>query len=121
MQIPLQVTFRHMPTSAAVEGNIRGQISYLEQHFDNITGCRVVIDAPPAHRNKGGPFSVHIDLTVPGREIFVSSERDNRDAHTDVYVAIRDAFEAAKRQLDAHARQLRGEVKTHPSPHNGLS
>jgi len=116
MQIPLQVTFRHMSTSTAAEDNIRRHVTYLEQHFENITGCRVVIDAPPAHRNKGGPFSVHIDLTVPGREIFVSSERENREAHTDVYIAIRDAFEAAKRQLDAHARKLRGEVKNHSQP-----
>ena len=113
MQLPLQITFRHMATSAAVEDHIREQMAYLEQHYDQITGCRVVIDAPPAHRNKGAPFSVHIDLTVPGRELFVNSARDNRTAHTDVYIAIRDAFEALKSQLDEHTRRRRGDVKYH--------
>jgi ribosomal subunit interface protein len=113
MQLPLQITFRHMGTSAAVEDNIREQVAYLEQHFEHITGCRVVIDAPAAHRNKGAPFSVHIDLTVPGREIVVNSVRDDRSAHTDVYVAIRDAFDAVKRQLDGHTRRRRGDVKHH--------
>jgi ribosomal subunit interface protein len=111
MQIPLQITFRHMGTSQAVEDNIREQVAYLEQHFDRITGCRVVIDAPPAHRNKGGPFSVHVDLTVPGREIVVNSVRDDHTQHTDVYVAIRDAFDAVQRQLDGHTRRQRGDVK----------
>jgi len=113
MQLPLQITFRHMTTSAAVEDHIREQMAYLEQHYDHITGCRVVIDAPPAHRNKGAPFSVHIDLTVPGRELFVNSVRDDRSAHADVYIAIRDAFEALKRQLDEHIRRRRGDVKYH--------
>ena len=117
MQLPLQITFRHMGPSAAVENNIRGHVAYLEQHFDHITGCRVVIDAPPAHRNKGGPFSVHVDLTVPGREIFVNSARDDRVEHGDVYVAIRDAFDAVKRQLDAHTRRQRGEVKSRVALH----
>ena len=116
MQIPLQITFRHMGPSQAVEEKIREHVAYLERHFDRITGCRVVIDSPPAHRNKGGPFSVHIDITVPGKEIVVSSEREQRPEHTDAYVAIRDAFDAMQRQLDAHARRVRGEVKNHAEP-----
>jgi ribosomal subunit interface protein len=114
MQLPLQITFRHMTTSAAVEERIREHVAYLEQHFENITGCRVVIDAPPAHRNKGGPFSVRVDLTIPGREIFVNSARDDRSAHSDVYVAIRDAFDALNRQLEGHVQRRRGNVKQHP-------
>lgn len=116
MQIPLQITFRHMVTSVAADEAIREHVDYLEQFFDNVTGCRVVIDAPPAHRTKGGPFSVHLDLTVPGREIFVSTERDHRETHSDLYIALRDAFDAAKRQLDGHAQRQRGELKNHSSP-----
>lgn len=113
MQVPLRITFRHMAPSAAVETRIREHVEYLEQHFDRITACRVVIDAPPAHRNKGGPFSVHIDLSIPGHEIHVNSERDDRAAHADAYVALRDAFEAVQRQLDGHTRKQRDEVKRH--------
>jgi ribosomal subunit interface protein len=113
MQIPLQITFRHMDTSPAVETRVREHVHYLEQHFDRITGCRVVIDAPPAHRNKGGPFSIHIDVTIPGREIHVSSERDDRAEHADAYVALRDAFEALQKQLDGHTRKRRDEAKRH--------
>ena len=111
MQTNLKITFRHMTSSAAVENNIRKHLAQLEHHFERITSCHVVVDTPPAHRNKGGPFSVRIDLTVPGREIFVNSARDDRAQHTDVYVAIRDAFEAVARQLDAHMRRRRDEAK----------
>jgi len=106
-----------MSPSAAVETRVREHVEYLEQHFDRITACRVVIDAPPAHRNKGGPFSIHVDLTVPGREIHVNSERDDRTAHTDAYVALRDAFEAVKRQLDVHTRKRRDEAKHRSEVH----
>ncbi len=114
MQTNLKITFRHMPSSAAVEDVIRKHVEQLEHYFDRIVRCHVVVDTPPAHRNKGGPFSVHVDLTVPGREIFVNSARDDHPEHADVYVAIRDAFDAVTRQLDSHTRRQRDEVK-----HNG--
>ncbi len=34
-------------------------------------------------------------------------------SHEDVYVAVRDAFNAAARRLEDHARRMRGDVKTH--------
>ena len=111
MQTNLKITFRHMASSAAVEESIRKHLAQIERHFENIVGCHVVIDTPPAHRNKGGPFSVHIDLTIPGRELFVNSARNDRQEHTDVYVAIRDAFDALAKQLDNHVRRHRGEDK----------
>jgi hypothetical protein len=47
------------------------------------------------------PFNIHIDLGVPGKEIVV-----DRQENEDAYVALRDAFDAAKRQLEDYARQL---------------
>jgi ribosome-associated translation inhibitor RaiA len=43
---------------------------------------------------------VRIDLKVPGKEIVV-----NRDHDEDIYVALRDAFDVARRQLEDHARR----------------
>ena len=111
MQQPLQITFRHMNSSPAVEQTVRGHLTYLEQHFDNISGCRVVIEPPPAHRNKGGPFLVRVDLTVPGRELVAVSGRGDQGEHADAYVAIRDAFTAMERQLDGFVRRRRDTPK----------
>jgi ribosomal subunit interface protein len=111
MQVPLQITFRHMAPSAAVEDRFREQVAYLEQHFENISSCRVVIDVPPAHRNKGGPFAVSIDMTIPGRELVATSGRTDQAEHADAYVAIRDAFDALERQLDGFVRRRRDVAK----------
>jgi len=113
MQSPLRITFRHTEPSPAVEARVREHVDRLERFHAHITGCHVVIEAPAAHRHKGAPFDIKIDLTVPGGEICVRSERAEHEAHMDVYVALRDAFDAAKRRLQDHAREHRGDVKRH--------
>lgn len=116
MQTPLRITFRHMETSPAVEARVREHVEWLERFHDRITGCHVVIERPPAHRHKGAPFDVKIDITVPGDEIVVRSERAEHGAHVDVYVALRDAFDSARRLLQDQAREHRGDVKRHDLP-----
>lgn len=119
MQIPLEVTFHNMDRSDAVEANIREKADKLERYFDRIVGCRVVVEAPHKHGRKGKMFEVRIDVSVPGKEILVNRAGPKNRAHEDVYVAIRDAFAAAGRQLEDHARKVRGEVKTHEAPPHG--
>lgn len=113
MQVPLQVTFHGMDPSAAVEDRVRERATKLERLCDHIISCRVVIESPHKHHQHGQIFSVRIDVTVPQHEIVVSREPAQNHAHEDVYVAIRDAFDAAERRLEDHVRQQRGEVKTH--------
>jgi ribosome-associated translation inhibitor RaiA len=96
-----------------VEARVRRFAARLERFNDRIVGCSVVIEAPPAHHVKGAPFSVRIDITVPGREI---SARNDRAEHADIYAALRDAFDAVTRRLQDHAREQRGDVKAHSLP-----
>lgn len=111
MTVPVQITLRDMPHSEAVETKIREKAEKLERFFDRIMGCRVVVEMPQRHKHQGKLHSVRIDLTVPGAELVA-----NHAQHEDVYVAIRDAFQAITRQLEDHARRQRGEVKTHAAP-----
>jgi cold shock CspA family protein/ribosome-associated translation inhibitor RaiA len=113
MQTPLQITFRHMEPSPAVEAHVREHVGRLERFHGRITGCHVVIEAPAGHRNKGAPFDIRIELTVPNGKIHVRSDRGEPEAYMDVYLALRDAFDAAKRLLQDHAREHRGDVKSH--------
>lgn len=108
MQIPLQITIRDMPVSAALEDHIREKAAKLERFYPPLMGCRVVVELPHKHKHKGKQFNVRIDLTVPGSEIVI-----NHDQSEDVYVALRDAFEVAKRKLEDYGRRQRGDVKTH--------
>ena len=119
MQVPLQMTFRHMESSPAVEARIKEHVARLERFHHRITGCHVVIEGPPAHRHKGAPFDVRIDLTVPGREITVRSERAEHEAHMDLYVSLRDAFDSMRRRLQDEVREARGDVKHHALPNVG--
>lgn len=99
MRTPLRITFRHMDPSSAVEARIREHMDRLERFHKRITGCHVIVEAPAGHRRHGAPYDITIDLTVPGKEVAVRSGHPEREAHTDVYVAIRDAFDDVKRLL----------------------
>ena len=108
MQTPLQITIRDIEHSDALETHIRDKAAKLEEFFERITSCRVIVEMPHRHQHQGKQFKVRIDIGVPGSEIVV-----NRDHAEDVYVALRDGFDSAKRQLEEYARKLRGDVKTH--------
>lgn len=114
MQSPLQITIRNMPPSEALETHIRDKAQKLESLFEHIVSCRVVVEVPHKHKQQGKQFNVRIDLGVPGSEIVV-----NRDQHEDPYVALRDAFDSAKRQLEDYVRRIRRETKAHSPEHCG--
>ena len=106
MQVPLQITVRGMPHSDALDARIRAKVAKLEEFHPQITSCRVAVEELGKHQQQGRHFQVRIDVRVPGREIVA-----NRDHDEDVYVALRDAFDVLKRQLEEEIRLKRGEVK----------
>lgn len=108
MQIPMQVTFRDVPQSDAVEAAIREKAEKLQQFYRDLITVRAVVGAIQRHHHKGKRYNIRLDISVPGGEIVI-----NRDQAEDIYVAIRDAFDAAKRKLEDYGRKQRGEVKSH--------
>jgi ribosomal subunit interface protein len=108
MQRPVQITFRDIAHSEAIESHVREKVAKLEEFYPQITGCHVTLEMPHKHKHQGKQCSVRIDVRVPGGELVV-----NRDKHEDMYVALRDAFDAAKRQLEEYGRKQRGDVKHH--------
>ena len=118
MQIPLQITFRDMEQSDAVEKAVREKAEKMER-FAEIMSCRVVVQMINKHQHKGTLYQVSIDLTVPGGEIVVSRDHGIDHSHEDIYVAIRDSFDAARRQLQDHHRISHQKVKAHEVPPHG--
>jgi len=108
MQLPLQITLRNIPASDALDAAIREKAAKLDLFYAHIMRCHVVIEVPAKHKHQGKEFTVRIDLTVPGKEIVIT-----RDHHEDVYVALRDAFDIAKRQLEDYGNRQRGDIKMH--------
>lgn len=119
MQLPLQVTFRHMETSEALLADIEEKAAKLDRFSDHIMACRVVVEAPHQHHHKGNLYRIAIDLTVPGGEIVASRSADEHHAHEDVYVAVRDAFNAVQRQLEDFVTKQKRKVKQHTAPPHG--
>jgi ribosomal subunit interface protein len=113
MEFPLQVTFRDMEPSEAVEARIRERAMRLERFNDDIVSCRVVVETPHRHHHQGRQFHVAIDVTTRGGEIVVNRDHGERQGHEDAYVAIRDAFDALERRLHDRVERRRGRVKTH--------
>jgi len=119
MKLPLQITFKGMDPSPAIEARIRERAQKLERFYDRIMSCRVVVEAPHRHHYKGNLYHIALDLTVPRGEIVVNRNDERNHAHEDVHVAIRDAFAAAARQLEDYGRKQRGDVKVHEAPEHG--
>jgi ribosomal subunit interface protein len=119
MQLPLQITYKGIDPSDAIEARIRQHAAQLERFHDRITRCHVVVERSQHRRHKGDLYRLRIDLTVPGREIVVSHDPGLDHAHEDMGVAIGEAFKAAVRQIEDQARRQRGDVKSHEAPAHG--
>ncbi|HUJ24505.1 MAG TPA: HPF/RaiA family ribosome-associated protein [Myxococcales bacterium] len=105
MLVPLQITYRGMKESEALSALVRKKVGALERFYRHIGACRVLFEQPHRHRRSGEHFHVRIDLTVPGDELVVDREPAARERHEDAYVAVGDAFRAARRELQDYIRR----------------
>jgi len=116
MQLPLQITVRHMDHWPAREARTRERAEELYQLCDRITSCHVIVESQNHRHHQRGPFENRIDLTVPGREIVASHDSGANYAHHDAHVAVRDAFDALRRRLEDYARERRAVRRTERQP-----
>ncbi|MEZ5829657.1 MAG: HPF/RaiA family ribosome-associated protein [Dongiaceae bacterium] len=113
MKIPLQITFSNMTPSDAVRARIEALAARLDRFHERVMSCRVVVRAPNRRQRSGKLYHVSIDLKLPRREIAINRDPPKDHSHEDVYVAIRDAFNALTRRIEDAARERRGDIKTH--------
>ncbi len=116
MQIPIQISFRNMEPSEAIAARIRERAEHLEKFYDRIISCRVMVEAPHRHHQSGNLMHIRVDIRLPGRELVAGRSPNQKQAHKDVYVAIRDTFDAIERELQSFAQVQRREVKNHSQP-----
>lgn len=111
MQLPLQISFRQMEHSPAIEATIREKAARLDTFAGRIMSCRVVVEPAGKHHLHGNQYELHIDITLPGGEVVATREPGEHKEYKDIAIAIRDAFDSAGRQLEDHVRRQRGDVK----------
>ena len=120
MQIPPEITYRNLDKTSNIDSLVREKIAKLEQFCDYMNSCRVVLEKTHENPSSGSPYKVSIDITIPhGREIAVSHNPDEGKQYPPLEAVIRDAFEAARRQLVSITTEQKGERKIHPEQEIG--
>lgn len=112
MNTPLEITFKGLDRSAVIERKITEKAAKLEKVFDRMTHCRVVVAAPNKHAHKGKTYEIKIDIGIPDHApLILTHEASVGHAQEDLQVAVRDAFDAAKRRLDEIAEKIHDTAK----------
>ncbi|OGT70084.1 MAG: hypothetical protein A3H44_00600 [Gammaproteobacteria bacterium RIFCSPLOWO2_02_FULL_57_10] len=107
MSNEFQVVFHNIDQSAALTEVVNKRIQKLQRFSNDIIGGRVVLDSPHNNHHKGKVFSVTLEIHISGKELIVKQGQHDKPAHEDIYVAVRDAFNAAERQLKANGKKPR--------------
>lgn len=113
MQVSPQITFRNIEGTDEFEAIVREKVAKLEEFFDRITSCHVVVEAPHRNHQRGNLYRVRVHVVVPRKELVVDRQPSEHREAEDLRVALRDAFDSMRRQLEDYARELRGDVKSH--------
>ncbi|MDX6749535.1 HPF/RaiA family ribosome-associated protein [Geminicoccaceae bacterium 1502E] len=114
MQTPLQITFRNIERSEALEGRIRERVGRLERLHPDIIGCRVVVETP--YRSPGAgkvPVGLSVEVEVPGRTMVSKSSEEPRETKDGTGRVVTTVFDAIERQLEDARRIRRKDVKEH--------
>jgi cold shock CspA family protein/ribosome-associated translation inhibitor RaiA len=119
MQVEAEIVLKGIANQEQVENRIQQEVDHLERFSDRITGCRVLVERSSHRHRTGDLFHVRVDLLLPGSEVAVRRSPSEHHAHEDVFVAIRDAFRAARRRLEDRVRTHRGDVKAHEETLHG--
>lgn len=109
---PIKITFHNVPHSQAVEDRARKQAEKLGQYCNKIMSCHVTIETHK-HQHKGRIYHVIVDVIVPNAELVANRFLEKNHTHENLYVTVRDAFNAMTRQLKAYSHKKQGLIKHH--------
>jgi cold shock CspA family protein len=118
MQTPVEIAFRHCEPSEEMRAEIAAQVRRLEEFSPSIMSCRVVVSGPQTRHRSGDPFQVELFIAMPEHKNVVV-DRSHGDEREHVLVAIREAFDAAVRQIEDAQRDMRGRIKQHVAESRG--
>lgn len=121
--VPLKIVFRDVsPYEDAIEAEVRDWADKLEKRYPRIVSCRVMVEKPHKHHREGNLYKATVIVKVPQKQIVVSREHPLHLSHEDIFLAVRQAFEEAARQLEEYALMQYGDVKDHDLlPHGIIS
>ena len=95
----LEISFRDIEHSDAIEFNIRQKAEKLTSTYDDITGIRAVVALPHNHSYKGRIAHISLEVGLPGETVAITHDHHDNAEHENMYVALRDAFDKANRKI----------------------
>lgn len=116
MQTPVDVTFRGLSRSGAITAEVHSRVERLEHLFGPLTRCHVVLEVRPHPHRRGNVHRVSIEVLLPGIDLVSSHDCAERHEHENVYVAIRDTFNALARELQSRVNKARLQAPNSPRP-----
>lgn len=113
MELPLQITWRDVDSSEALEATIRRHAEKLREFATGITKCHVVVGKSQGRHRQGNLYSIHLEIHVPGQPISITRDPGDEAEHEDMYVVVRDTFQAAYKRLKQYSDKRQQQVKHH--------
>ena len=119
MRMPLEITFRNVTKSEAIDTIIREKAAKLDRLHDSIISCRVSIEQPQEYQRSGSQYRVRIDLRIPpNKELVTRRESGRGEMHEGLRKVINDVFNAMERQLKKTKGKQENHTKTNPAQAN---
>jgi cold shock CspA family protein/ribosome-associated translation inhibitor RaiA len=117
VEVPLELTFRHVEKTEHLDDLIRDRAAKLEKFHPRIVSCRVTVEQPHEHQKSGNPYRVRLEVRVPpGHDLIVDTRPKTHGLHDTLERVLADTFSAMERQLKEVAERQRSEVKHHEVP-----
>ena len=108
MPVSIQISVRGVELPEKAKERIQKHAEELGKLYPRMTSCKVVVESPTHRHKKGNLFYLRITISMPRKELVVNREPSKRHSHEEIQVAIRDAFNEARRQLKDFVSKQRG-------------
>ncbi len=113
MEVPLELILKNVENKAEIEDVVHEKLEKLERVCDHVISCRVFIEQNPTHQHKAASYHVRVDVRLPPHHEIVVKRDSGRNVHENLATVVREAFIAARRQVEVIVDRQNKNVKAH--------
>jgi ribosome-associated translation inhibitor RaiA len=113
MEVPLELILKNVENKAEIEAVVHEKLEKLEQVCDHVISCRVFVEQNPTHLHSKASYHVRVDVRLPPHHEIVVKRDSGRNVHENLGTVVREAFIAARRQVEVIVDRQNKNVKAH--------
>lgn len=107
MSTAVEIHFHGLDRSEALEDRVRAKVAKLARHCERMTRCRVVLGAAQRTAQRPKIYQIKIEMSIARRSpVIVVHEREGSHAGEELLLAVREAFEIARRKADGLSTRI---------------